>query len=544
MSTQDPPDSTPRRRRSPLVVVSVAAAVLLAGGGGAYWASTAGDGGGSATPGEDGAPPPLALDGYVRGAAQGSQDPSSQDPGSRGIAPGEPDPHGNARYRATGKLPDGPESAPVYLSQDDIGREQVARLAKALRVPGTPRLDGATWKVGAAQGKGGPSLQVSHKGPGSWSYARYGTLGGSHCEHPPGARPDAAPATGSGSGSGTSTCPTYRDGSGAADGGSEPVSEAAAKRAAEPVLESVGQRDAKLDAEQHFGATRVVKADPVLGGLPTYGWQTSLQVGSDGQVTGGSGQLAKPEKTHTYPVISASAALDELNERAGNGQVGIGGCASAAPLTAVAGKSTEKSAEKGTEEGAGKPGKSASTLPCAPKAKPDPVAVRGATFALAARSVAGRQALVPSWLFATQVPGTHDKADKADKASTFTVDQPAVDPKYIEEARPGSESPAPSGPSSGPAASGATRIASYSVSGKDNRTLTLHFWGGVCSDYAAAARDQSAGSVTVSVTGKEKHPGRMCVMMAKGFDQTVRLDKPLDGRKVVDAMTGQAVPKK
>ncbi|MEV0282019.1 hypothetical protein AB0I22_37360 [Streptomyces sp. NPDC050610] len=540
MSTQDPPDSTPRRHRSPLVVVSVAAAVLLAGGGGAYWASTAGDGGGSATPGENGAPPPLALDGYVRGAAQGSQS-----PGSRGIAPGEPDPHGNARYRATGKLPDGPGSAPVYLSQDDIGREQVARLAKALHVPGTPRLDGGTWKVGAAQGKSGPSLQVSRKGPGSWSYARYGTLGGSHCEHPPGVKPDAAGqnggVTGSGgsgssasgsddsgsgdSGSGTSICPSYRDGSngsGAKGGGSKPVSEAAAKRAAEPVLDSVGQRDAKLDAAQLFGATRVVKADPVLGGLPTYGWQTSLQVGYDGQLTGGSGQLAKPEKADSYPVVSASAALDQLNKGAGNGRVGTGGCATSAPLS------------KDGEKGGGKAGE-ASTLPCTPKAKADPVAVRGATFTLAARTVAGRQALVPSWLFATQVPGTQGEEN------TFTVDQPAVDPKFVKDPEP--SSPAPSQPS-GSAKAEKMRISSYSVNGKDGTMLTLHYSGGVCSDYTATARDQSAGSVTVGVTGKEKHPGRVCVMMAKQFDQTVRLDKPLDGRKVVDAMTGQAVPEK
>ncbi len=228
-------------------------------------------------------------------------------------------------------------------------------------------------------------------------------------------------------------------------------------------------------------------------------------------------------------MISASAALGELNKGAGNGRVDTGGCATSAPLTS--------GAEKGTDAEKGKGGSGgASTLPCAQKRKADPVAVRGATFALAARTVAGRQALVPSWLFETQVPGT---GDKGNKGNTFTVDQPAVDPKFIKESQPDSSSP-----SSGPAKSGATRIASYSVDHKDGRTLTLHFWGGVCSDYSATAGDQSSDSVTVGVTGKEKHPGRMCVMMAKGFDQTVRLDKPLDGRKVVDAMTGQRVPEK
>src|SRR4051812_25494138 len=92
------------RRRSPVVVAAVAAAVLFVAGGGAYLAATlSGGAGGSPARGGDGAPPALALDGYGEG-------------GTPGIAVGEPNPYGTT-YRAAGKLPDGPGSAPVYWAK-------------------------------------------------------------------------------------------------------------------------------------------------------------------------------------------------------------------------------------------------------------------------------------------------------------------------------------------------------------------------------------------------------------------------------------------
>ena len=44
------------------------------------------------------------------------------------------------------------------------------------------------------------------------------------------------------------------------------------------------------------------------------------------------------------------------------------------------------------------------------------------------------------------------------------------------------------------------------------------------------------------VTGKDKRPHQVCVKIAKEFTRSVTLDKPLDGRKVVDAGTGEPVP--
>lgn len=504
MSTEGgtPGSTTDKRQRkhSPLAVASVAAAVLLAGGGGAYWASTAagGDGGGS-SPGSSGqgSPAPLALDGYGKGSNGPSQ----------GIAVGEPDPNG-VRYRADGKLPDGPRTAPVYLPGREVAQSEVAALAKTLQVQGTPRLVQGTWTVGGGTGASEPVLQVSQKAPGNWSYARYGTPGGTHCEHPPGAGPKTTMGDDLGGKSADNGgCPQFRDGA----QGTDPVPEDKAKSVAAPVLKALGQDNAKIDAKRLYGAVRTVTADPVLNSLPTYGWQTSLQVGADAQLVAGSGQLQLPKKGADYPLVTARQALDQLNKGGGTNHPAIGGCASAVPY------------------------RDGGEAPCEgkPTAVPDPAAVRSATFGLSAQSVGGHPALVPSWLFAVQMPGT------ADKSATVTVAQPAVDPAYI--AKPGrAPSGSPTGTPSAPAAkTGTVRVDSYAVEG-DGKKLVLHFWGGVCSTYSASA-EQSSSAVTVKVTGTEKEPGKVCVMMIKHFDTTVSLDKPLDGRKVVDLSTGATV---
>lgn len=176
MSTERPENDVtgPRRRRSPLAVASVAAAVLLTGGGAAYWASTAsGDGGtdaGRAAAG-DSAPPLLALD---------RADSPSAPPG---IAPGEPDPHGGGTvYRASGELPDGPDEAAVHRATGTVTSAEVARLAKALGLAGTPRADGTAWKVGSDGDGSGPFLRVTKQAPGTWTFARYAAGGSDACE--------------------------------------------------------------------------------------------------------------------------------------------------------------------------------------------------------------------------------------------------------------------------------------------------------------------------------------------------------------------------
>ncbi|MET9956378.1 hypothetical protein ABZ135_33195 [Streptomyces sp. NPDC006339] len=469
-STEIRPEVRPRRR-GPLFVASVAAGVVLVSGGGVYYAATASDGSGEAV-----REAPAARD-----AARGGDGP--------GIAPGEPDPGGGdgTVYQAKGPLPQGPSSAAVHRPEGRVTSAEVARLGQALGVPGTPRLVGEVWQLAPEKDGSGLRLDVSAKAPGSWSLSRQdgGPIGdtclkGKACPPPGEAKPPA--------------------------GGGSPVSEAAAKAAVAPVLKAIGQDDAKLDARQVMnGSVRVVNADPVVGGLPTYGWSTGLHVGPDGSVVAGSGRLKEPVKSAPQPVIGARQALDALNADAkGSGSVGIGGCATAPPADVMS-------------ESAGLP-----QAPCESSgeaASPKVVEVTGAVFGLAAQDVKGEQALVPAWLFqAREKPG----------AKPFTVVRSAV----------AQESPAPPEESKEPV----RRIDSYRTE-TDGRKLSVTFWGGVCSTYTVTAQE-TPEKVLVRVDEKPTEPGRACIMVAVEVTKTVTLQEPLGDRRVVDRASGQAVPRK
>ncbi|MFE9770293.1 hypothetical protein ACFYOV_01140 [Streptomyces sp. NPDC005931] len=462
-------EPAPPRRRSAALVASVAAAVLLVGGGGAYLAATASGGsGGGATPGAngDGTPPPLVLDGYSEG-------------GAPGVAPGEPNPYG-ATYRAEGALPDGPGSAPVYGARGQVTREQVVALAKALGVDGKPVAEGESWRIGGQDGAG-PTLRVDRDAPGTWTFSRHvpGTddCKGDVCQAPP------------------------------AD--ARPVGEEAARKAAAPVLKAVGQDAAKIDAGQVTGANRVVNADPEIGGLPTYGWTTGVIVGADGTVVGGSGRLAAPVKGDAYPVVDADRALKLMNAAPEPGpRGGIGGCATPVPLE-------EPREECGSSTG---------------PARKETLTVERAVFGLAAHSVGGRQALVPSWLFEVRPAGTED---------ALTVTHPAVDPEFLASPTSEQPSPRPSAPGDGPTSAPApddVEVEGYTAEGDE---LTVTFTGGVCADYRTTAVE-TGGEVKVTVTEKP-WPGKVCIMIAKQYQQTVRLDAPLGDREVVGS-DGEPVP--
>ncbi|MFC5670382.1 hypothetical protein [Streptomyces incanus] len=467
------------RWRSPGLVAAVAAAVLLVGGGGAYLAASASDGsGGGTTPGAngDGTPPPLTLDAYAEG-------------GTHGIAPGEPNPYG-AAYRADGPLPEGPGSAPVYRARGQITEAQVTVLAKALGVDGKPVAEGEAWRIGGKDGSG-PTLRVDRSAPGTWTFSRY----------TPG--PDACDSKGE-----TCKIPPV---------GGPAVSEEAAKKAAAPVLKALGQDDAKLDAGQMTGVKRVVNAEPVVGGLPTYGWTTGVVVGADGEVVGGSGRLSTPVKADTYPVVSAEEALELMNTAPGaDDRAEIGGCATPVPL--------EGDGRQARQE----PCATATTLPAK-----DTVTVEKAVFGLAAHSVDGQQALVPSWLFEVRPTKAQDGG---------TVTYPAVEPEYLApRARSGETGTQPAKPGDGDRPTSAPAAREVAVEGytAEGSELTVTFTGGVCAAYEATA-SESGDRVTVTVT-ETPWPDKVCILIAKQYQQTVRLDAPLGAREVVDA-GGEPVP--
>jgi hypothetical protein len=280
----------------------------------------------------------------------------------------------------------------------------------------------------------------------------------------------------------------------------DPVSEAAAKKAAAPVLKALGQDDAKIDASQVMGAQRVVNAEPEVGGLPTYGWTTGVTVSAQGEVVGGSGQVKTPVKGDTYPVLSAQETLDRMNAAPGTDhRMGIGGCASPVPLKdrleSPCGGSTEVPQKRS-------------------------LTVEDAVFGLAPHASGGRQVLVPSWLFEVQ------------GADGYTVTYPAVEPEYLSAPKAST----PSGqPSSGTQTS-EMKVDGYTAEGKE---LTVSFTGGVCSDYKATAVE-SDDEVKVTVTATSQ-PGRVCILIAKVFHQTVQLDEPLGDRTVVGS-DGRQIP--
>lgn len=547
-----------RRRPGALAAAAVAVAVMLTGGGVAYVVDRTDDGGGAGK----GEPPTLRLDGLsVETAAAG----------------------GGGPLRVVGELPEGPDEAPVFKPEGRVAAADVARLAKALGVDGKPRQEGGGWRVGVSGDGQGPLLQVQTEAPGAWTYRQFG---GTACDLPlseeqdGGGDPDAATSS-------ACAIPAPAPAPPVGESAVDPVPEAAAENAAEPVLAAVGQQDAEVASAEPFGALRTVTAEPVVGGLPTAGWQTSLQIGAGGEVTGGNGYLVEPAEADTYPVITARAALDALNKPAGGTDSApeepavAPACASAVPY------------EDGT--GPGKP-PAGKVDPCLGKLTP--TKVRGAEFGLSAQSVQGRPALVPSWLF--EVTGDSPTPFHGGKPGAIVWPQLAVAPEYVASAEPSSPPvPEPAPPTSAPGAEPGTGGGSDGTSGSapgsggdsgtdsgsapdspgqvepaepaeppasapadqpesggtgpdtvgiesysaDGRTLKLHFWGGVCTDYAASA-EESGGAVTVRLTGEEKEPGQVCIKIAKRFTETVELSAPLDGRKVVDAGTGEKVAAK
>ncbi|MEV4948383.1 hypothetical protein [Streptomyces sp. NPDC053755] len=466
----------PRRKRTAPLVASVTAGVLLIGGGGVYVATTASDGGAGGTRSSSAPPPPLHLD--AKGGTGGD---------GPGIAPGEPDPNdGGAVYKAKGPLPKGPSSAAVHRPEGRVTSAEVTRLATALGIAGAPRLEGAVWKIAPEKDGSGLRLDVSAEAPGSWTVSRYdGGPAGDTCLKGRACPPPGEPKP---------------------PRGGTAVSEAAAKAAAAPVLKAIGQSDAAVDASQVMnGSVRVVNADPVVGGLPTYGWSTGIHIGPDGTPVAGSGHLKEPSKDDTYPVLGATGALEELNKASAGGRIGIGGCASDPPATADGPAAT-----------------------CEPDAEPRELSVTGAVFGLASQFVNEKRVLVPSWLFRVEPQGG---------GTPYTVVQTAVAPEHL---APPVKPSAPPAPDEGTAP--ARRIESYRTD-STGTALAVTFWGGVCSTYTVSA-DQGPGKVSVRVSERPSDPDRVCVAMAVEVTKTVTLTQPLGARSVMDAASGEPVPRK
>ncbi|WP_225850822.1 hypothetical protein [Streptomyces sp. HPF1205] len=543
-------------RRSRLVVACVAAAVLLAGGGGAWWAAAAGGGSSDA----------------------GGNRPSGNGEPRDASAP-EGWPVAGAVYKLTGTLPaHGPKSAPVYRPSGRVGQDEVRRLATALGLSGPVVDDQGFWRVGTAPGTGtGPVLTVGKEGPATWSYLRAappvphmrpdatGNQGPAASPAPGGAGPASGASTSShpGSGASVSSGPAAAASSGAsapdvaaapsavatpapaprntvitytakaADPAEPPVSEAKAMSVAAPVLAELGLSGARTDASRTLGPMRTVTADPVVGGLPTSGWSTQLEIGHDGKLDEGYGRLAPLTAGGTYPVDGAAAAFKRL---------GAESAATATVCSAPVPSATHPSDDK----------KLPLSRPCMSAGSPRTMEVRGAAFGLSAQFMSGTQELVPSWLFDVAPSGVR---------TTSVVAEPAVPAADLSGGSAGTE-PGQSGP--GRSAPGRTPSPGVNPGGPDmpgpampsdpraplhvkptgyrasGTTLTLTFFGGVCDTYKATA-DESATQVRVNVTATPKPSVRVCPMIARSFTVSVQLKQPLGDRTVVNAQDGRPV---
>ncbi|MBU7599489.1 hypothetical protein JGS22_018150 [Streptomyces sp. P38-E01] len=472
----------PRRRR--LAAVSVAAAVVLAAGGTYFAQAQVGSDSSSGAPSaqREDDPEPLELDGH--GGA------------------GEPGKSAAPSYELTGDSDRGPARAPVYRTAK-VDEKSVIDLARELGAEGEPDKRGETWVVG--EGRSGPALRVSGTSEGrqgQWSFSRYSPGAEPRCgKLPQPDKPPRCPSTAAGPDTPAGSEPTPGDGTAAErPAGQEPVSEREARKSAEPVLRVLGLEKAELDSSTTQGALRTVKARPALGGLAVEGWDTRLTIGSDGKLVRGHGALAPLTKGSEYPVLDADRTLAELNRHR--------------PVH--------------------HPDIQCIKEPCeGPKG--GPAKVLDASFVLAAHSAQGKRVLVPSWSF--------------ELGAGKSVSHPAIDPEFLakesrkdgtsgnagsgsQPGRPGSEQPAdpsPPGESVEPYRSG-------------DRELTVHFWGGACSDYTVKA-EESGERVRITVVEKPRDPGGVCIKVAKAMEETVTLDAPVGDRAVVDEK-GKELPRR
>lgn len=514
MSTQETSER-PQQRRRQLTVASVAAAVLLAGGGGALWASNASGPGPEAGPGGPGEPAPLVLDGL------GQEERGDAPDGA--VAPGEPNPHGGPVYRAVGELPEGPDTAPVHRPRGSVAKAEVAAIAEALGIAGTPEPYNGSWRVGGGQDGSAPTLTVGDsRMAGTWSFVRHLPSGDAKCGTPPeGARTLPAP------------CPEPDPGS-----GGDPVSAQKAKKAVGPALKALDLTGAKLDASSTNGALRMVKATPEAGGLPTHDWTSAFTVGANGELVRGHGHLGGLVEGDAYPVMSAQETLKELNKQRGAAASAPMNAPRSAPGSAPPCDAPPPAPEEPDKDGDGPGDDVVACTPAAPDPRPRTAEVTGATFGLATQYSKGEAILVPSWIYEVRQQGG------TGGSTGYEVTFPAVEPEYLAPAGRGSGSDPGDAPTAEPGPSrpgtGGQALSSYSV---DGRTLSITFWGGVCHDYTATA-EETGSKVTVAVQPKNPDPEKVCIKIAKKQTVQVGLDEPLGDREVVDERSGDPLPRK
>ena len=305
-------------------------------------------------------------------------------------------------YVLTGSLPtEQPPAQPVYRLAK-VTATQAEHIASALNLHGTPtRIDGG-WVLRAPK-----TMRLLVNDGGTWSFAMdcFADL--------PIDKESAEVMCASASGGGVATAvpvpPQTTATSPKPPSGPTPPpvvtppptpppgpSEQQAKQAAQSILTALGLNDAQVSAQQG-SPTTYVTADPMLGGKPTQGWTTSLELDNDNKLVSANGWIDETTKADSYPVITAQHAFDLLKRTP-----------VVYPLLCMVRKD-------------GKSG-------CEP---PKPMNVTGATLGLVMDQDQRGAILVPAWLFDLE-------------GQSRPVAQVAIDPSYL--APPPTPTPLPGGP--------------------------------------------------------------------------------------------------
>jgi hypothetical protein len=339
------------------------------------------------------------------------------------------------RYEA-GKLPGLAEEADAWkLPAATSDRGAVAELAKTLGVDGQVTTTGSGWSVGTDARR----LDVQAVAGMPWSL--YESVPDASVSSPPA----AGYCTGEcGAGPGTATTmacppnaacvppspPVTDPGACAADACGQPMeptrpadlpSKADAEVLGRKVLAELGidLGTAAVHVDDSITVWNVV-ADPVVGGLPTVGFTTSVGIGPNGVVQYANGWLGEPTGGDRYPLIGTAAGVQRLDDQ--QTQIMIGRPSGELPCQGCDPGSTE----------------------------PRVVRVTGVRLGLQVFSTFERGAagyLVPTYLFSTDDGGEIPVVAVADR---YLGQQPApVEEKPGTPAEPGSSGcavPAPAAP--------------------------------------------------------------------------------------------------
>jgi hypothetical protein len=78
----------------------------------------------------------------------------------------------------------------------------------------------------------------------------------------------------------------------------------------------------------------------------------------------------------------------------------------------------------------------------------------------------------------------------------------------------------------------------------DDRTLSASVtWGGCASEPEIVVGDQDAAKVVIEIKNvSNQQPGRVCPDFLRNGRVSVELKAPLDGRQLIDGVTGATIP--